>query len=387
MRKNLLITLLLLCTTMMQAQEQRFTIRGELTNDSLRYTAQRVEQLYLKRTIDGVETTVDTATVANGVFTFSGDAPAEMEIYHITGFDNGSIQVFVEPGEITVGPFDARFPVAAKIGGTPCNDVMQGYYDVNSACTETGRVRMKVAMANVPAEIKGDETAEMAWMSPTFYVNNLYFKLEIMNYICENIESPVALYIIKYSMMPAFTPEVIEEVFLKAIPAKLHKHKMYKELVNDIRAANLKVGNIAPDISGHTTDGKELALSDFSDKYILLDFWASWCAPCRREFPFLKEALAYSEKNDRFAVLSYSIDSKEKDWVNCIEKNDLKHKNWIHISALKGWNSEAAKLFNVQGVPHTVLIGPGGKVIGFNLRGEEMVKRVKAIIDGEEPIK
>ena len=75
MRKNLLITLLLLCTTMMQAQEQRFTIRGELTNDSLRYTAQRVEQLYLKRTIDGVETTVDTATIANGVFTFSGVAP------------------------------------------------------------------------------------------------------------------------------------------------------------------------------------------------------------------------------------------------------------------------------------------------------------------------
>ena len=144
---------------MMQAQEQRFTIRGELTNDSLRYTAQRVEQLYLKRTIDGVETTVDTATIANGVFTFSGVAPAELEIYHITGFDNGNIQVFVEPGEITVGPFDARFPVAAKIGGTPCNDVAQGFYDVNSACTETSRVRMKEAMANVPAEIKGDQIA------------------------------------------------------------------------------------------------------------------------------------------------------------------------------------------------------------------------------------
>lgn len=387
MRKNLLITLLLLCTAMMQAQEQRFTIRGELTNDSLRYTAQKVEQLYLKRTIDGVETTIDTATVANGTFTFSGIAPTDVEMYNITGFDNGSIQVFVEPGEITVGPFDARFPVAARIGGTAGNNVMQGFYDVNQACIAASKERMKVAMENVPAEIKGDQTAELNWTSPTFYVNNLYFKLEIMNYICENIESPVALYIIKYSMMPAFTPDVIENVFLKAVPANLHNSKMYKELVNDIRAANLKEGSIAPDISGRTTDGKELTLSCFDDKYILLDFWASWCAPCRREFPFLKEALAYSEKNDRFAVLSYSIDSKEKDWVNCIEKNDLKHKNWIHISALKGWNSDAAKLFNVQGVPHTVLIGPGGKVIGFNLRGEEMVKKVKAIIDGEEPNK
>lgn len=386
MRKHLLIALLL-CTAIMQAQEQRFTIRGELTNDSLRYTAQRVEQLYLKRTIDGVETTIDTATVANGVFTFSGIAPAEVEMCNITGFDNGSIQVFLEPGEITVGPLDARFPVAARIGGTSGNKVMQGFYDVNQTCITASKERMKVAMENVPADIKDDEAAKLAWTSPTFYVNNLYFKLEIMNYISENIESPMALYMIKYSMMPAFTTDVIEDVFLKAVPAKLHKTKMYKELVNDIRAANLKEGGMAPDISGHTVDGKELTLSDFDDKYILLDFWASWCAPCRREFPYLKEALAYSEKNDRFAVLSYSIDSKEKDWVNCIEKNDLKHKNWIHISTLKGWNSEAAQLFNVQGVPHTVLIGPGGKVIGFNLRGEEMVKKVKAIIDGEEPTK
>lgn len=387
MRKNILVALLLMCTAIMQAQELRFTIRGELTNDSLRYTAQRVEQLFLKRTIDGVETTVDTATVSNGVFTFSGVAPAEVEMCNITGFDNGSIQVFLEPGDITVGPFDARFPVAARIGGTPGNKVMQGFYDVNQACIASSKERMKEAMENVPADIKDDEAAKLAWTSPTFYVNNFYFKLEIMNYISDNIESPLALYMIKYSMMPAFTPDVIENVFLKAVPASLHKSKMYKELVNDIRAANLKEGSIAPDISGRTTEGKEFSLSDFGDKYILLDFWASWCAPCRREFPFLKEALAYSEKNERFMVLSYSIDSKEKDWVNCIEKNDLKHKNWIHISALKGWNSEAAKLFNVQGVPHTVLIGPGGKVIGFNLRGEEMVKKVKAIIDGEELIK
>ena len=70
------------------------------------------------------------------------------------------------------------------------------------------------------------------------------------------------------------------------------------------------------------------------------------------------------------------------DWTACIAKNGLVHKNWVHVSALKGWNSEGVKLFNVKGVPHTVLIDPDGNVVEFGLRGEEMVKKLKGIIDG-----
>lgn len=179
-----------------------------------------------------------------------------------------------------------------------------------------------------------------------------------------------------------YTPRAIEEQFLSAVPQSLRAHHMYKELSNAVKAAELKEGKPAPDISGFTLDGKELTLSSLQGKYVLIDFWASWCAPCRREFPFIKEALAYSEKSDNFVVLSYSLDSKEPDWKNCIEKNELVHKNWLHISTLKGWNSKAAKLFGVEGVPYTALIGPDGKVIAFELRGEAMVKRIKRIIDG-----
>jgi thiol-disulfide isomerase/thioredoxin len=124
-----------------------------------------------------------------------------------------------------------------------------------------------------------------------------------------------------------------------------------------------------------------LSLSDLKGKYVFLDFWASWCAPCRREIPHLKEVLAYSEKSDNLVVLSYSIDSKEKDWLTCINNSNLTHKNWVHISTLKGWNSEALKLFGVKGVPFTALIDPEGNVMEFNLRGEEMVKKLKNIID------
>jgi thiol-disulfide isomerase/thioredoxin len=157
---------------------------------------------------------------------------------------------------------------------------------------------------------------------------------------------------------------------------------MYKELVNDVRSANLKVGAVAPDITGRTPDGKELSLSDFKGKYVFLDFWASWCAPCRREIPYLKEALAYSGESDKIVVLSYSIDDEYEDWTGCIADNELVHRNWVHISVLKGWNSEALKFFGVNGVPYTALIDPEGKVVQFELRGEEMVKKLKKIVDG-----
>ena len=281
-----------------------------------------------------------------------------------------------------MAPFYAAYPVGDKVGGTPSNDIYQAYLDLNTQCIQEAKTRMKAAQANIPSTIKGGPVAEMEYTSPTFYVNNLHFKVAFMDFIYQHLHSPVTLYIIKFSMVPTFTTDVIQ-TFLDAVPHDLHKLPIYKELVNDVRAANLKVGAEAPDLSGLTPEGVELSLSDFRGKYVFIDFWASWCAPCRREIPYLKEALAYSDNSDRFVVLSYSIDSKRPDWVNCIEKNQLTHKNWIHISTLKGWNSDGIKLFSVKGVPFTALIDPDGNVVAFGLRGEEMVKKLKSIVDGK----
>ncbi len=381
--KKLITLTLLTIATLATAQEKKFVINGEMSSSKLCYSDEHVKEVKLEQNIDGQMQVIATSPVTEGKFTLVGVAPKTLSLCNITGFDNGTIQVFLEEGTIHVGPFDAAYPVAAKVGGTPNNDIYQEYLDLNTRCIREAKERMKTAQENMPTDIKNDEVATLKYTSPTFYVNNLHFKVAFMDFITQHIESPVSLYIIKFAMVPTFTTDIVQ-TFLDAVPQTLHNQPIYRELVNEVRSANLKVGSEAPDISGFTPDGKEYTLSDFRGKYVFIDFWASWCAPCRREIPYLKEALAYSDNSDRMVVLSYSIDSKRTDWVNCIEKNQLFHKNWIHISTLKGWNSEGIKLFSVKGVPFTALIGPDGNVVQFNLRGEEMVKKLKGIVDSKE---
>ena len=372
---------MLAISTVITAQEKRFVIKGEMSSPVLCYSNESVTEVKLEQMVDGQMVVTATVPVVDNKFVFEGVVPAELALFNITGFDNGTIQLFIEEGVINVGPFDAAYPVGARIGGTPSNDMYQAYIDLNGKCIKEAKERMKEAQANIPAEIKGNLEAEAKYTSPVFYVNNMHFKVAIMDFIYKNIDSPVVLYIIKYSMMPAFSTDVIQD-FIDAVPTELHSLSMYKELVNDVLSANLKVGSQAPDITGRTPDGKTISLSDFRGKYVFLDFWASWCAPCRREIPYLKEALAYSGESENIVVLSYSIDDEYEDWAGCIADNELTHRNWVHISALKGWNSEGIKLFGVKGVPFTALIDPDGNVVAFELRGEEMVKRLKKIVDG-----
>ena len=380
MRKIFVFALLAISTVMM-AQENRFVIKGEMSSSVLCYSDETVKEVRLEQNVDGQKVVLATSPVLDNRFTFEGEAPKAVELCEISGFDNGTIQLFLEEGVINVGPFDAAYPVGAVIGGTPSNDIYQDYLNLHKQCVKESKERMKAAQESIPVSLKGKPEAELKYTSPVFYVNNMHFKVAIMDFIYSHIDSPVVLYVIKYAMFPTFTTDVIQ-IFIDALPQDLHGMAMYKELVNEVRSANLKVGSASPDISGLTPDGKSVSLSDFKGKYVFLDFWASWCAPCRREIPYLKQALAYSENCDRLVVLSYSADDDMDDWTECIEANQLVHKNWIHISTLKGWNSEALKLFAVKGIPFTVLIDPNGNVVEFELRGEEMVKRLKSIVDG-----
>lgn len=141
-------------------------------------------------------------------------------------------------------------------------------------------------------------------------------------------------------------------------------------------AAGPKKGAVAPGISLPDVNGKTVSLADFKGKYVLVDFWASWCGPCKGQIPFLKAAND-KYKNKNFVVLGVSLDSKREAWVKGIEKDNL---DWLHISGLKGWDDAAAKAYGIGAIPANVLIGPDGTIVEKNLMGEALEAKLSELL-------
>lgn len=141
--------------------------------------------------------------------------------------------------------------------------------------------------------------------------------------------------------------------------------------------ANLQIGKPAPDFSLKTPEGKSLKLSDLRGKYILIDFWASWCAPCRKENPNVVR-LHNRFKDKGFDILGVSLDRDSTAWVKAIKDDQL---NWPQVSDLKYWDSQAAGLYNITGIPATYLIDPKGVIVGRNLRGQELEAKLESLLN------
>ena len=138
------------------------------------------------------------------------------------------------------------------------------------------------------------------------------------------------------------------------------------------------VGKTAPDFSAPDTSGVLVRLSDYRGKYVLLDFWASWCGPCREENPNVVTAFKKYHKRN-FEVLSISLDrpGRREDWVKAIQKDGMP---WRHASDLLFWNSPIVKLYSIRSIPQNFLIDPQGRIVAENLRGEELNKKLAALL-------
>jgi len=197
------------------------------------------------------------------------------------------------------------------------------------------------------------------------------------NYFKANKSSVLSLF--AFSRFSAFFADYskVEKDF-KLLPLWAKNSPDGKNIVSKIEGAkSAQVGTEAKSFTQQSSNGQTINLESFKGKYLLLDFWASWCGPCRKEHPNL--ILAYEQfKTKNFEIISISLDDNKTDWLGAIEKDKI---NWTNISDLKGQQNEIALKYGVQAIPANFLIDPKGIIIDKNLKGKELLTKLKTLID------
>ena len=220
-----------------------------------------------------------------------------------------------------------------------------------------------------------------------FNITDSWYKNFLYQYIDTTKSPMVALFALGYSQEIGIdSVKLLIDRLQKKFPKQIAIADVAKQFQdymasqsqpqNQTKSNQITEGQIAPDFTLPDVDGKPFSLSSLRGKYVLVDFWASWCGPCREENPNV--LATYNQfKGKNFTVLGVSLDKDKKDWIKAIKDDGLV---WKQISDLKFWNNEAATLYGVEAIPYNVLIDPQGKVIATSLRGPDLSNKLNEVL-------
>jgi len=346
-----------------------FTVSGKLENGASK-------KIFLSVLIDQEFFDLDSTDInPDGSFHFRGDMTAP-EIYRLSITPENAIVVVVDAQQIGVRGDARDLPQTYEVKGSEESLRLK---------TLVNTVRQnKIEVANV--EKKFMTAREAGKTDSIFHYQQKYLALQteyvltLKKFVRRNPDSFVASYA-AYSLID----EAEEDVFLDSMLIAFNKNipdSRYVELLNERLhgKTRLTVGSYAPDVTLDQPDGNALTLSSLRGKYLLIDFWASWCKPCREENPVMVKL--YDRYKDKgFEILGISMDESRRQWLGAIKNDGLA---WRHVSDLKGAASPAAQAYNVQAIPMTVLLDKTGRILARNLRGDALATKLDELFSESE---
>jgi thiol-disulfide isomerase/thioredoxin len=370
------------------SSKKRFEVSGTISNTSARMVyLEELPMLTMQRII------VDSAVLGkDGKYSLSAPTKKDAAIYNIR-LDESTYPVASVVNDASKITLNAKFPannalytedyeVKGSVGSQQLKDftvsfnrnLQSIFYSDNKLDSLKKSGASDSVLATVDAE--RNNIAEQTKKSVTDYLakaDNPAVTMFELGYYQQIANSTPAF------KLDGLTNEEVSKIIDDAA-AKFPNHQalaaIKQSMDQQLQKTSSLVGSMAPEIVMPDVNGKEIKLSSFRGKFVLVDFWASWCGPCRNENPNVVAAYKkYSNKN--FTILGVSLDKEKNEWMKAIKDDNLA---WTHVSDLMYWDSPVVPLYHFEGIPYNVLVDPNGKIIAEALRGPELEQKLEEVL-------